>query len=132
MLAVVIIILGAVVPEVRRLVQRVLKVPGGAEKTDRLFAIEEIHRHAKVGFGAAERVEFFLMGDIEQWMQPVVFPHGDLLGERGCEPGGEVVGGAALFAHAERGAGLEIDRAAQRIRPFVRRVAFGELELVEH
>src|SRR5688572_8547374 len=45
---------------------------------------------------------------------------------------GRTVVDAALFLYTERRAAFEIDRAAERVGAFVRRVAFRQLELLEH
>ena len=57
---------------------------------------------------------------------------GYLLEKRRRDSAGETVGRAALFPHAQRRAGLEINRASQRVGALVPRVALGEFERLEH
>ena len=65
-------------------------------------------------------------------MRAVFLAGGRLLGERRGVADAGAVGDAAAFAHRERRAALEIDGAADGAGFLVRRVALGELHLVEH
>ena len=124
-------ILRAVVPDKRGLVGRVLKIARGAEKAVGILAVEEIHRDTEIPL-PAEHVEDFLIREIQQRIDPVRLAERHVLGERRREPGGEIVGHAALLLHTERGAALEVDRAAEGVGAFVRRVALHDLEALEH
>ena len=131
LLAVGVEILGAVVPQEGGLLRGVLEIARGEKICDDVFAVEDIQGDAEIT-GPAEDIEDLLVREVEHGVGAVGLAQGNLLGERRGGASAEAVGGAAFFLQTERGAALEIDRAAEGVGPFVGRVAFHELELVEH
>ena len=65
-------------------------------------------------------------------MRAVLGAQRRLLEKRGRHPYAEVVGGAAVFLHAEGRARLEIDRAAEGIRALVGRLPLDQLHALKH
>ena len=131
LLAVVVIVPRAVVPEIGGLGGGVFEIAQGAEAADGVFGVEHVERETEVTL-AAEDVEELLPADVEERMRAVFFAGGRLLGERRSVADAGAVGDAATLAHRERRAALEIDRAADGAGLLVGRVALGELHLVEH
>ena len=80
----------------------------------------------------AEDAKNLLVGEVENGVGAVLGANGGLLEKRRSPAHAHVVGGAAVFPHAEGGAGLEVDGAAQGIRAFVGRLAFDEFKAFEH
>ena len=131
LLAVVVIVPGAVVPEIGGLRGGVFEIAQGAEAADGVFGVEHVEGETEVAL-AAEEIEELLPADVEERVGAVFFAGGRLLGERGSVADTGTVGDTAALLHAERGAALEVDRAADGAGLFVGRVALGELHLVEH
>ena len=131
LLAVVVVVLRAIVPDIGGRRRGVLKIARSAEEPDGLLAEENIQRHAEITL-VAQHIEDFLIADIEQRMGPMLLAQGNLLGVGRSDAGGEIIGDAPFFLHAEGGAALEIDRAAQRAGLLVGCMALGDLERFKH
>ena len=97
LLAVVVIVLGRVIPEVRGLVGGRLEVPRGAEIADGLLAVEQVDRDAEVAL-LAEHAEDLLPGGVEERMGAVALAHGIQIGK-------DQAGGNDT-AYAQHGAGV--------------------------
>ena len=129
--AVVVLVLGAEVPEEDRPGGAVLVVELPRGRAVRVLAVEEIQRHAQVAL-AAGHTEHFLVGDVSERVNRVVAAGLDVVEERGRPARAEAVREPAPLLHPERRAGLQVDRAAQRVRSLVWGVALDHLELLEH
>ena len=105
LLAVVVVVLRAIVPDIGGRRRGVLKIARSAEEPDGLLAEENIQRHAEITL-VAQHIEDFLIADIEQRMGPMLLAQWNLLGVGRSDAGGEIVGDAPFFLHAEGGAAL--------------------------
>ena len=131
LLAVVVIVLRAIVPDIGGRRRGVLKIARRAEEPDGLLAEENIQRHTEITL-VAQHIEDFLIADIEQRMGPMLLAQRNLLGVWRSDARGKIIGDAPFFLHAQGGAALEIDRAAQRAGLLVGCMALGNLERFKH
>ena len=131
LLAVVVVVLRAIVPDVGGRGRRVLEIARRAEESNGLLAVENIQRHAEITL-VAQHIEDFLIADIEQRVGPMLLAQRNLLGVGRSDARGKIIGDTPFFLHAQGGAALEIDRAAQRAGLLVGCMALGNLERFKH
>ena len=131
LLAVIDVVPRLVVEDGRGAVEQARAIEDRLEAADGVFRVENIHRSAEV-VAAAEDIEDLLVRDVEDRMRAVLGAPRRLLKKRRRHAHAEIVVGAAVFAHREGRARLEVDRAAERVRALVRRLALDELETLEH
>ena len=132
LLAVVVVVLSAVIPQVGRLGVGLLVVAVGAEEAEGVFRVESVDRDGEVFDFAAENGELLHVGAIEEGVVAAGFAQRYLLGEPRGGAGGQTVAHAALFLHGERRTSLEIHAATKGVDGLVRRLALDEFERLKH
>lgn len=105
LLAVVVVVLRAIVPDVGGLIVGLLVVALRAVEAEGVFRVERVDGDGEVFDGAAEDGEFLHVGAVEESVVAAGFAERDLLGEPRGGAGGEAVAHAALLFSSRAGSG---------------------------
>ena len=124
--AVVVIVLGAIIPDEGGLCIRLLIITIGPEKTERVFAVEGVYRNGEIFGVATEDCKFFDVGSVEQGVGTALFTQGNLLGEPRGLASTEVIADATFLALIEWRLGFKVHSAPEGIDAAIGGLALGE------